>query len=503
MSKSVVLKHEQGFLSTLPVGAIIAWHKDQPINPNRLYTAHLPPGWVECNGQKLKDPESPFDGQVIPNLNGDLEPKNANSPGLSRKEQMFLRGGTTSGEGQDHQMQSHTHLDEGHTHTLRLYGVNESVDFEHPMHTRWKQEQNNVGTATGHAKLGEPSEWKAGTPLHGPETRPANMSVIWIMKVKQVVEGQYTPVVEAGDNAPIGAVYVNEVGNVGVGTSTPAARLHVKGGVRVEDGSLNFTDETAFFGSQPSGADTANQIGFGMAPGKQFAVLVKGTPRPVISPGLPYSSALLVWAGVSGMQGLHIMKTAGSPADSLVVEGAARFTGAAGDADTLTVSGPAKFTGTKTGYVTDVFVNASGGVLRTGDLVKLTAGGAVGFYGDNNRIPIAEVTLADSQDDPLVIGIVDREATPTPGEPDRRTDPDDPTSIPHGGELFAVTLGAYAHCKVDAGDAPIAVGDLLTSSSNPGHARKAAQPKIGSIIGKALEPLREGTGYIAVFVNIQ
>jgi hypothetical protein len=66
-----------------------------------------------------------------------------------------------------------------------------------------------------------------------------------------------------------------------------------------------------------------------------------------------------------------------------------------------------------------------------------------------------------------------------------------------------VTLGCFANCHVDASEGPIRVGDLLTSSANPGHAKKAADPKLGTVIGKALEPLAEGTGYIAVFVNIQ
>ena len=121
--------------------------------------------------------------------------------------------------------------------------------------------------------------------------------------------------------------------------------------------------------------------------------------------------------------------------------------------------------------------------------------------GDLNKIPIPEVTLAERENDPAVIGIVDREAIPGRDEPDSRSAPGDPTSIPDSGELLVVTLGTYAHCKVDATEVPIEVGDLLTSSANPGHAKKATDPKIGSIIGKALEPLKEGTGYIAVFVN--
>lgn len=173
------------------------------------------------------------------------------------------------------------------------------------------------------------------------------------------------------------------------------------------------------------------------------------------------------------------------------------------DTYALYVRGNAHFTGTKGGYVVDTFHNASGQRLRSGDIVKLKGTPVAHFRGDGNKIPVAEVSLADKENDNMAIGIVDREAIPEPDVPDNRVDPDDPTFIEDGGELFVVTLGAYAHCKVDATEAPIEVGDLLTSSSNPGHAKKATDPKIGCIIGKALEPLKEETGYIAVFVNIQ
>jgi len=224
------------------------------------------------------------------------------------------------------------------------------------------------------------------------------------------------------------------------------------------------------------------QNGFGMEAGKNQSVFISSNATPTVSGGP--KTAMLIWPVSAGFQGLNIFASTGG-------------------VDTLSVAGTARFTGTKIGYVADTFVNASGGVLHTGDVVKLKATGHIRFHGDDNRIPIPEVIMSDSEDDPLVIGIVAQEATPASDEPDRRTEPEDPTSIPEGGELFVVTLGTFAHCRVDATAAPIAVGDLLTSSGNPGHARKATNPKIGSIIGKALEPLQEGTGYIAVFVNIQ
>jgi hypothetical protein len=169
----------------------------------------------------------------------------------------------------------------------------------------------------------------------------------------------------------------------------------------------------------------------------------------------------------------------------------------------LYVKGSAKFDGGKTGYVIDIFVNGDDQRLRTGDIVKLRGTPIIRFQGDNNRIPVAEVILADKENDNMVIGIVDGEAIPEQDIPDTRVGPEDPTFIEPGGELYVVTIGTYAHCRVDATEAPIEVGDLLSTSANPGHAKKAAEPKIGSIIGKALEPIKEGTGYIAVFVNIQ
>ena len=60
-------------------------------------------------------------------------------------------------------------------------------------------------------------------------------------------------------------------------------------------------------------------------------------------------------------------------------------------------------------------------------------------------------------------------------------------------------------CKVDAGNAPIAVGDLLTTSLTPGHAMKAADPSraFGAVIGKALQPWTSGCGLIAIVAALQ
>jgi hypothetical protein len=61
----------------VPIGAIVPWFKDTPGVPA------LPAQFVECNGQMLSDPESPLDGQFMPDINTGA--------------QRFIRGSTNSG----------------------------------------------------------------------------------------------------------------------------------------------------------------------------------------------------------------------------------------------------------------------------------------------------------------------------------------------------------------------------------------------------------------------
>lgn len=60
-------------------------------------------------------------------------------------------------------------------------------------------------------------------------------------------------------------------------------------------------------------------------------------------------------------------------------------------------------------------------------------------------------------------------------------------------------------CKVSAENGPIQPGDLLVSSSTPGHAMKGTDRSrmLGAVVGKALEPLSEGKGVIQVLVTLQ
>lgn len=58
--------------------------------------------------------------------------------------------------------------------------------------------------------------------------------------------------------------------------------------------------------------------------------------------------------------------------------------------------------------------------------------------------------------------------------------------------------------KASAENGPIRPGDLLVASSTPGHAMKAGpNPPAGTVIGKALEGLEEGTGVIRMLVMLR
>jgi hypothetical protein len=76
---------------------------------------------------------------------------------------------------------------------------------------------------------------------------------------------------------------------------------------------------------------------------------------------------------------------------------------------------------------------------------------------------------------------------------------DDAGGARPGGVSLALG-GALVLCNADASFGAIAVGDLLTASTTPGRARRAAEGERGAIVAKALQPLAEGTGRIRVLV---
>ncbi|MGA1841586.1 MAG: phage tail protein [bacterium] len=128
----------------VPVGTIVAWHKSLPGTPS------LPDGWLECNGQKVTDPGSPYNGTNLPDLNS--------AEGYFGGR--FLRGNSKSGILQE-ATQIYQQTSSGH-------------DVSYKEHDGESNEERYACQFGNNCKYNRP--WF--------KVRPVNMSVVWIMRVK-------------------------------------------------------------------------------------------------------------------------------------------------------------------------------------------------------------------------------------------------------------------------------------------------------------------------------
>jgi len=160
---------------SIPVGGIIGWHKSFTGVPALPASGK----WVECNGQVLADAGSALHGQTIPNLNGAAG--GADSPGQDTgvKARMFLRGGVTSGPGEKDAFQGWQAYADG---AEGGYARSEA-QYHAASGSTWNFAR--FGAYQGAANMIKPgNDGTNGTPRTANETRPSNMSVVWIMRVK-------------------------------------------------------------------------------------------------------------------------------------------------------------------------------------------------------------------------------------------------------------------------------------------------------------------------------
>ncbi|MEV6317921.1 hypothetical protein [Streptomyces sp. NPDC051776] len=119
------------------------------------------------------------------------------------------------------------------------------------------------------------------------------------------------------------------------------------------------------------------------------------------------------------------------------------------------------------------------------------APGSVVVLGDDGNL-----CLGSRAYDKRVVGVVSGAGDYKPG-----------IVLDRGGEedRIAVALMGKVACQVDATSSAVEVGDLLTTSDTPGHAMKASEPSqaLGSILGKALRPLRNAQGLVPILVALQ
>jgi len=155
-----------GAAAILPVGTVLAWLK------NMAGTPALPAGFVECNGQTITDnayKDSPYFNKTLPNLNG---------------EKRFLRGGSVSGVVEADTFQGHWHRIV--CGSLQLAIGPDGGGSDDPSSYTFNDTYRSVNGGAANYSIaktitGDPGY---GTPSISGETRPKNMSVVWIIKIK-------------------------------------------------------------------------------------------------------------------------------------------------------------------------------------------------------------------------------------------------------------------------------------------------------------------------------
>jgi hypothetical protein len=137
------------------------------------------------------------------------------------------------------------------------------------------------------------------------------------------------------------------------------------------------------------------------------------------------------------------------------------------------------------GDVAERFASADGQPIAPGSVVVV------------DEANPGQLKLSNSAYDPKVIGIISGAGGVEPG------------LILHQAGLLegdlVVAIAGRVYCNAEAESAPIAPGDLLTTSGRAGYCMKAADRDLayGAIIGKALTGLEEGAGQVLVLVNLQ
>jgi len=146
----------------MPIGAIVSWLKSYASTP-----ATLPTGWVECDGAVLSDADSVYDGQTLPDLNGDNR---------------FLRGNSTSGGTGGSSSASHTHDTAWGFFDTTEFFISTLAKFKATATTSTSYEWTSPALDVHTSGPGEGQLMKTDTTAIN--TEPPYYNVVWIMRIK-------------------------------------------------------------------------------------------------------------------------------------------------------------------------------------------------------------------------------------------------------------------------------------------------------------------------------
>ena len=266
----------------------------------------------------------------------------------------------------------------------------------------------------------------------------------------------------------IGDSIISEVnGKVGIGTTDPKGQFHVYGSAT--------SDVYGGFGVDPGQPGPAFNFGYsGASYGRSSGFL---NVRPDALAVAPNPSLRFATANVQRMIITNIGRIGIgtlSPGYVLDVVGDGHFSGA------LTVDG-----------------NLAAKYQDVAEWVPAASDMAPGTVVVLNPSSVNEVMPSSQAYDTTVAGVVSAQPGLILGVA--------------GDSKEQIATTGRVRVRVDATRAPIRVGDLLVTSDVPGTAMRSEPLPIsgrnfhqpGTILGKALEPLKEGTGEILVLLSLQ
>jgi hypothetical protein len=251
-------------------------------------------------------------------------------------------------------------------------------------------------------------------------------------------------------------------------------------------------------------------------PGLQTGQPLSATPQPVsdatgVASALSLSTTSVGIGTPSPEVALHVagslkLELNGSPTLSLFSHGfGSEFYSirATNDADN---AGGRRLVFRNEGRGQDIIViDNDGNVSFAGDIRLTGADCAEQFKVAGDECDPGSVMVIDAQEtlrcctepyDPRVAGVISGASARRPG-------------LTLGGGIRddsarPVALSGTVFCKADATVESVSVGDLLTTSANPGHAMKASDRTraFGCVLGKAMGELTAGVGLIPILVTL-
>jgi hypothetical protein len=342
---------------------------------------------------------------------------------------------------------------------------------------------NTIPIWTGSTSLGNSAITQSGSNVGiGGTSSGARLNVISTTAGGQAVLGNNTS--KSQNTMPVGVAGVSSgalgVGVYGQASSTTGAPIGTVG-ITVSPNGIGV--EGVSDASSGAGASASGVTGvFNGTSGTGSGVIgISASPQGsgVIGESITFIGVTGTTSGSSGIAGYFDNTAAGN----LLV-------GAVKGVHKFRVDGTGKGFfdgGTQTGgadFAESVAIAASDGRREPGDLMVVDRGSS------------RQLTLATEAYSTLVAGIYSTKpgvlATPH-------------LMVENAANEIPLAIIGIVPCKVSAENGAIMPGDLLVTSSTPGHAMKGTERNrmLGAVVGKALEPLSGGKGVIQVLVTLQ